>query len=157
MYKCRVVHSGTGLDSYPDSELLALLHAGYDTIDLFLVGIDKNRLGYCDFNDIITRAARFGIGTEFHNYIQTFLHPDDENVQECKNMILEIIGNIDNALHIHDFRIVSGEMHTNLIFDLVVPYKTKYSSDEIKALIDDRLSKFDHRYLTVITFDTEYI
>lgn len=82
---------------------------------------------------------------------------DDENVQECKNMILEIIGNIDNALHIHDFRIVSGEMHTNLIFDLVVPYKTKYSSDEIKAMIDDRLSKFDHRYFTVITFDTEYI
>lgn len=82
---------------------------------------------------------------------------DDENVQECKNMILEIIGNIDNALHIHDFRIVSGEMHTNLIFDLVVPYKTKYTSDEIKAMIDDRLSKFDHRYFTVITFDTEYI
>ena len=82
---------------------------------------------------------------------------DDENVQECKNMILEIIGNIDSALHIHDFRIVSGEMHTNLIFDLVVPYKTKYSSDEIKAMIDDRLSKFDHRYFTVITFDTEYI
>lgn len=82
---------------------------------------------------------------------------DDENVQECKNMILEIIGNIDNTLHIHDFRIVSGEMHTNLIFDLVVPYKTKYSSDEIKAMIDDRLSKFDHRYFTVITFDTEYI
>jgi len=82
---------------------------------------------------------------------------DDENVQECKNMILEIIGNIDNALHIHDFRIVSGEMHTNLIFDLVVPYKTKYSSDGIKAMIDDRLSKFDHRYFTVITFDTEYI
>lgn len=82
---------------------------------------------------------------------------DDENVQECKNMILEIIRNIDNALHIHDFRIVSGEMHTNLIFDLVVPYKTKYSSDEIKTMIDDRLSKFDHRYFTVITFDTEYI
>lgn len=82
---------------------------------------------------------------------------DDENVQECKNMIMEIIGNIDSALHIHDFRIVSGEMHTNLIFDLVVPYKTKYSSDEIKAMIDDRLSKFDHRYFTVITFDTEYI
>ena len=85
------------------------------------------------------------------------IYTDDENVQECKNMILEIIGNIDNALHIHDFRIVSGEMHTNLIFDLVVPYKTKYSSDEIKAMIDDRLSKFDHRYFTVITFDTEYI
>lgn len=48
-------------------------------------------------------------------------------------------------------------MHTNLIFDLVIPYDTKYSSEEIKAMIDDRLSKYDHQFFTVITFDIEYI
>ncbi|MBO5724735.1 MAG: hypothetical protein J6S58_07910, partial [Lentisphaeria bacterium] len=78
----RTVHSGTGLDVYPDSELLALLHAGYDMVDLFLVGIDRNRLGYCDFNDVITRAARFGITTVFHNYIRTYIHPDEKDAQE---------------------------------------------------------------------------
>lgn len=82
---------------------------------------------------------------------------DDTNVQKCKNMILSIISDIDKSLHIHDFRIVSGEMHTNLIFDLVIPYDTKYSSEEIKAMIDDRLSKYDHQFFTVITFDIEYI
>ena len=78
----RTVHSGTGLDVYPDSELLAMLHAGYDMIDLFLVGIDQNRLGYCDFNDVINRAARFGIQTTFHNYIRTNIHPDAPEAQE---------------------------------------------------------------------------
>ena len=82
MYTTRTVHSGTGLDAYPEQELLALLHAGYDTIDLFLVGIDRNRLGYCDFNDVIERAAKYGINTIFHNYIQTYIHPDEEGAQE---------------------------------------------------------------------------
>ena len=91
LYDTRIVHSGTGLDYYPDEELSALLHAGYDTIDLFLVGIDRNRIGYCDFNDIIERAARLGIDTVFHNYIQTYVHPDEPNAQEVFD---SVYGNI---------------------------------------------------------------
>lgn len=82
MYDLKIVHSGTGLDYYPDEELLGLLHAGYDCIDLFLEGIDRNHLGYCDFNEIINRAARFGISTVFHNYIRTYVHPDDPGAQQ---------------------------------------------------------------------------
>ena len=82
LYESRIVHSGTGLDYYPDEELLGLLHAGYDCIDLFLEGIDRNHIGYCDFNDIITRAARYGISAVFLNYIRTYVHPDDPGAQE---------------------------------------------------------------------------
>ncbi|MBO4632638.1 MAG: hypothetical protein J5858_12010 [Lentisphaeria bacterium] len=82
MYEVRTVHSGTGLDVYPDSELMALLHAGYDSIELFYEGIDRNHIGHCDFNDIITRAARLGIQTFFHNYVRTYVHPDEEGAQE---------------------------------------------------------------------------
>ena len=82
LYESRIVHSGTGLDYYPDEELVGLLHAGYDCIDLFLEGIDRNHIGYCDFNDIITRAARYGISSVFHNYIRTYVHPDDPGAQE---------------------------------------------------------------------------
>ncbi len=81
MYTMRIVHSGSGIDYYPDSELIAMLHAGYDTIDLFLEGIDRNHIGYCDFNDIIERAYKFGIRTVFHNYIRTFIHPDEDGAQ----------------------------------------------------------------------------
>ncbi|NMA19301.1 MAG: hypothetical protein GX927_01875 [Lentisphaerae bacterium] len=82
LYKVRIVHSGTGLDVYPDAELMALLHAGYDSIQVFCEGIDRNHIGYCDFNDIITRAARLGIQTFFHNYIRTYIHPDEDGAQE---------------------------------------------------------------------------
>ena len=82
LYKERSVHSGSGIDFFPDAELLAMLHAGYDTIVLFVLDFDKNRLGYCDFNDIIKRAKRFGIRTLLYNYIQTYIHPDDPGAQE---------------------------------------------------------------------------
>lgn len=88
------------------------------------------------------------------------MDPIDNNnahVNECKKIVLDIIKDIDETLRIHDFRMVSGEEHTNLIFDVVVPYGFKYKTDEIKAMIDDRLSKLEHRYFTVITFDTEFV
>ena len=82
MYRKRSVHSGSGIDFFPDAELLAMLHAGYDTLVIFLVDFDQNRLGYCDFNDIIKRAKRFGIRTHLYNYIQTYIHPDDPGATE---------------------------------------------------------------------------
>jgi len=82
MYEVRIVHSGTGLDVFPDCELMALLHAGYDSIELFYEGPDRNHIGRCDFNDIITRAARLGIQTFFHNYVRTYVHPDEDGAQE---------------------------------------------------------------------------
>ncbi len=82
LYRIRSVHSGSGIDNYPDSELIAMLHAGYDEIELFMVDFDRNRLGYCDFNDIIKRAARYGIGTFLFNYIRTYVHPDEAGAQE---------------------------------------------------------------------------
>ena len=69
MYKTKIVYSGTGIDNYPDAELLALLHAGYDTVDMFLVGIDRNNIGYCDFNGIIQRASKFGIKSVFRKML----------------------------------------------------------------------------------------
>lgn len=82
LYNVKQVHSGSGIDYYPDSELLALLHAGFDSIELFMVDFDRNNLGYLDINDIITRAAKFGIKTFLFNYIRTFVHPHDKGAQE---------------------------------------------------------------------------
>jgi hypothetical protein len=46
---------------------------------------------------------------------------DDEEVNRLKKMTEEIVTNIDQRFTIHDFRIVKGDTHTNLIFDVVVP------------------------------------
>ena len=71
-------------------------------------------------------------------------------------MMENVIGEIDDRLSIHDFRVVSGPSHTNLIFDLVIPHNLKLTQEEIKARIDEKLKKKEKRYYTVITFDNSY-
>ena len=69
---------------------------------------------------------------------------------------MKIISDIDQKLNLHDFRIVHGETHTNLIFDLVVPYECRTDNDTLKSMIDAELSKEKTNYYTVIVFDREY-
>ena len=84
------------------------------------------------------------------------IETDNEQVNLSLDMIRNIILDIDPCLQIHDFRLVAGDTHTNLIFDIVVPYDCKYNNDDIKELIDKQLDKKEYNYYTVITFDREY-
>ena len=81
---------------------------------------------------------------------------DNEQVNACKEIVRGIIKGLDKRLHIHDFRLVSGETHTNVIFDLVVPYDCAYTDEQLKAYIDSGLEKYEVNYYTVITFDREF-
>lgn len=81
---------------------------------------------------------------------------DNEQVNHCKNKVRTIIKSLDERLHIHDFRLVTGETHTNVIFDLVVPYDCRYTDQQLKTFIDNGLEAEDTDYYTVITFDREF-
>lgn len=78
----RSVHSGCGIDEYPDAELLATIHAGYDAIVLFVKDFDSTTAGYCNISDLIRRAKRFGILVFLYNYIPAFIHPDDTSSEQ---------------------------------------------------------------------------
>ena len=73
----RMVHSGYGLDQFPDSHLSAIAHAGFDSILIFATAPDMTRQGPLDFNDIIHRAKNYGLDTYFYSYLDGFKHPDD--------------------------------------------------------------------------------
>ena len=81
---------------------------------------------------------------------------DNENLKECKDMIAVILQEVDKELHFHDFRMVAGPSHTNLIFDVVVPHDCKLSDREIKEAIDEKLLLREKKYYTVITFEKNY-
>ncbi len=82
LLRLRSVHSGTGIDDYPDDHLNAIFHAGYTAIELFVRGVDHTALGYSNINQLIKRAASFGLDVAFYNYMPSFKHPDDEGAQE---------------------------------------------------------------------------
>lgn len=78
---------------------------------------------------------------------------DDAETLECQELVKGILAEIDASLTLHDFRIVKGPTHTNLIFDLVVPYQTPYSMDALKDAIKKKLQEKNAQYFAVIQID----
>ena len=72
------------------------------------------------------------------------INVDDKVVQETQNQITELINEMHEELTIHDFRIVGGEEHKNLIFDLVVPfdYDEKMARDLSKKVAREIKTKY---------------
>lgn len=80
---------------------------------------------------------------------------DDEDTNRMRETIANIVQNINEGMTIHDFRMVEGPTHTNLIFDLVVPPGVGEKNSEIKGKIDEALAG-ETLYYTVITFDRDF-
>lgn len=81
---------------------------------------------------------------------------NDETINAAKAMVTEIVKSIESTLSIHDFRVVSGPHHTNLIFDLVIPFSVKTDSAVIIGQINSALEKLEKNYYAVITVDRSY-
>lgn len=77
----------------------------------------------------------------------------DETTMQLKEMVNKFIEEIDPAVTMHDFRIVKGPTHTNIIFDVVVPYRFKMSDDEFVATLTEKIQTVDSSYYTVIEVD----
>lgn len=74
-----------------------------------------------------------------------------------KEAMKEFLKEIDPILSLHDFRIVDGPTHTNVIFDLVVPRKYKISEDELKRILEIKLKEIDDCFNLVINVENDYI
>ena len=82
---------------------------------------------------------------------------DNKEVNEMRSQIEEITRNLDRRLSIHDFRIVEGPTHTNLIFDVAVPFECKLTNVEITNLLKERIRNMDDgNYCAVIQIDRVY-
>ena len=81
---------------------------------------------------------------------------DDEKVNEVKEYVRNIVCQVGEELNFHDFRMVSGNSHTNLIFDVVVPFKYRMSDEAIKKAIQEAIWVNYPRYNAVIHIDHAY-
>lgn len=81
----RMVHSGYALDDYPDAYLNRIAHEGLDSIAVFTWDVNKCHTGYLDFNDLIARAARYGLDVYAYSFLIGGPHPDEEGAEEFYN------------------------------------------------------------------------
>lgn len=82
---------------------------------------------------------------------------DDEFTTELKKKIELLVSAVEPGLTIHDFRAVTGPTHTNLIFDVVVPFHCHHPDCEIKSRIETAVQALDPTYFTVIKIDKPYL
>lgn len=136
------------IHSYGASSTFASLHAE--------ISADGNMLSAHDTIDNIEQEVkkRFGIELVIHmDPVET----DNEKVKNLKAVMCGIVSEIGSDLTIHDFRVVDGPTHTNLVFDVVVPHGFEMSEDILRQLINDKINENDNRYRCVITIDRCYI
>ena len=82
---------------------------------------------------------------------------NNERVTELKEITENVVRKVNPELSIHDFRIVDGPMHTNLIFDVVIPYGFKESPKEIISEISSQISEINSSYFTVIKAEHSFV
>ena len=81
----------------------------------------------------------------------------NEIVNHYRNMVDDIIDNLDSRLSIHDFRIVDGAERVNLIFDLVVPREyMEAAKDNLKKKVREEVTKIDKKCSCVITIESSF-
>ena len=94
---------------------------------------------------------------EYHCEATIHMDPvvtDDAEVNETRKEVLEIVEKYDKTLSVHDFRMVKGPTHTNVIFDLVVPYGKEYDPERIvKDIKEEIKNEMVGKYYAVIRID----
>lgn len=80
----------------------------------------------------------------------------DEVTKKLKGVISQILSEIDSTLHFHDFRVVTGPTHTNLIFDVVLPMVYHLEEHELFDRLLKKVKEYDSKLNIVVTFDRDY-
>lgn len=135
---------------YGPGRLMISLHAEmpvYEDSDIFAM------------HDIIDNAERL-LSNELECLVTIHLDPtrsNDEKVAELKAKTVNVLHGISPELSLHDFRVVPGPTHTNLIFDVVIPFDLKLKEDEITEKLNSAVSEWDDaKYYVVVSFDRPY-
>ena len=79
---------------------------------------------------------------------------DDPEVCAVRTRVLSLLHAIDPRLSFHDFRMVSGPHHVNVIFDMVIPPEYADRTEQLRKQVEAQLQDGKKTYHLVVTFDT---
>ncbi len=109
-----------------------------------------------DLIDNIERDIAFDMGIHLVIHLDPLVI-DNPYVNELQRLTENVVKNIDNSLSIHDFRVVIGSSHNNLIFDVLVPGECKLSEHSIEERIIQGIKALDNKLYVVLTLDRSYV
>lgn len=153
---CTIVHSHGNVEGihdlivhdYGPGRMMISLHAE--------VPADADLLETHDMIDNIEKELREKLGCDAVIHMDPIV-TNDERTREVHDKVAALVTCIDQRLTIHDFRMVEGPTHTNVIFDVVIPFEIKKSDDEIRKSIETIVKTIDKNYYSVVNIDRSYV
>ena len=119
------------------------------------VPADADLLEMHDIIDHIERELK-----EKH-HIETVIHMDpivnDERTAALRAQVEELAHEIDPVLSIHDLRITAGPYHTNVLFDVMVPYGFRLNDGQVRGELSRRIKGLSEKYTAVIQVDHSFV
>ena len=112
-----------------------------------------------ELHDLIDQIE-FALRRELHCEPVIHMDPivdDDEMINDAKNEVTKIVKGLEGNILLHDFRMVKGTTHSNLIFDIVVPHGYPLSDEEVKAVIEKKVKEYHEDYFCVIQVDKSFV
>lgn len=109
-----------------------------------------------DIIDNIERRLASELGCEAVIHMDPVLD-DDETTTELRKRVSDLVARIGDGVSIHDFKVVTGPTHTNLIFDIVVPYSVKMEKKEITSKVNELIRELGDNYFAVFKIDNAYV
>lgn len=130
--------------NYGPGRIIATLHVEVDC--------NGNIMELHDAMDNIEKRIYSELG------IQATIHMDpiatnNKDVITLRAQVKAIVKGIDERMDIHDFRCVFGTTHSNILFDMSVPFEIKTGDEELKKIVAEKISEIDSSYFTIVTVD----
>lgn len=136
------------IHSYGPSRSMASIHAE--------VPADINIMFAHETIDRIERDVQNEMGIFLVIHMDP-IEVDNALVDSAREKVIDVITTLDCGVTMHDFRIVSGEKQTNLIFDIVVPHSfSDREAERISQEIKTKVTEKNSTYQCVITVDRSY-
>ncbi|MBE6539546.1 MAG: cation transporter [Ruminococcaceae bacterium] len=120
------------------------------------VPADADMLETHDAIDNIERRLRQELNCEAVIHMDPIL-TDDETTNRLKKIVADLLSTIGEGVSIHDFRVVTGPTHTNLIFDIVIPYELKMDKKTVTEKVNTLISTIDGNFYPVFNIDNVYV
>ena len=119
------------------------------------VSASENVLDLHDEIDNVESELREKLGCEAVIHMDPVV-TDDGVTEETRERVAALVHCIDDAINIHDFRMVAGPSHTNVIFDAVVPYGFRLTDSEVEEKIKTAVRTLDGNYFAVVKVERSY-
>lgn len=119
------------------------------------VSASENVLDLHDEIDNVERELQEKLGCSAVIHMDPIV-TDDGVTEETRVRVAALVHCIDDAISIHDFRMVAGPTHTNVIFDAVVPFHFRLTDEEVESKIKSAVQALDGSYFAVVNVERSY-